>query len=96
MLALPPQVKRTRGWLLRQVTPLTSHVQQVPYPTPPAGVDAATWRPDEEPLPLRVTLPVPAGVLVPWISGGSEGEAEQPRVGWWDEASCAWSEQGIR
>ncbi len=40
-----------------QVTPLSSNVQRIPYPIPPAGADPATYRAEEEPPPLGYTMP---------------------------------------
>ncbi|KAG2486777.1 hypothetical protein HYH03_014576 [Edaphochlamys debaryana] len=86
LLALPPGAKKVRGWTLRQVTPLASNVQRVPYPIPPAGADPLTWQSEEEPPPLGVTAPLPPEVVL----------LQDPlQVGWWDEARSIWNTDGI-
>lgn len=57
-------VFQVRGWTLRQVTPLASSVQRVPYPIPPAGADPLTWQSEEEPPPLGVSFPLPPDVVL--------------------------------
>lgn len=42
LVVMPAPGRRVRSWTLRSVTPLSTAVQRVPYPIPPAGADAAT------------------------------------------------------
>lgn len=86
LLALPPAAKKVRTWTLRQVTPLASNVQRVPYPIPPAGADPLTWQSEEDPPPLGITYPLPPDTLL--LQGPLQ-------AGWWDEATCSWSTAGI-
>jgi hypothetical protein len=44
----------------------------VPYPIPPAGADAATWRSEEAAAPLTFTLPVPDSLVVLAALGGAQ------------------------
>lgn len=61
---------QVRGWTLRQVTPLSSAVQRVPYPIPPAGADPATYRAEEEPPPLGFTYVVSVQLGVGFLNAG--------------------------
>lgn len=86
LLGIPPAAKKTKGWVMRNVTPLAAQVQRIPYPIPPAGADPATWRSEEEPPPFRFTLPLSPDLAL----------FDNPlKVGWWDADACSWSQQGI-
>ncbi|GLC60963.1 hypothetical protein PLESTB_001700500 [Pleodorina starrii] len=86
LLALPPGAKKVRGWTLRQVTPLASNVQRVPYPIPPAGADPLTWQSEEEPPPMGVSAPLPPDVVL----------LQDPlQVAWWDEPHQIWNVDGV-
>eukprot|EP00879_Flechtneria_rotunda_P032576 GHRR01035806.1.p1 GENE.GHRR01035806.1~~GHRR01035806.1.p1 ORF type:complete len:294 (+),score=116.61 GHRR01035806.1:372-1253(+) len=85
LLALSAPAKHSRGWTLRQVTPLAKNVSIIPYPVPPAGVEASTWQPDEEPPPFKVSIALPQQLLVPAAL----------HVGWWDARRGVWSEDGV-
>ena len=53
ILGLPPMCKQTANdWVLRVHSPLTTKLQRLPYPIPPAGVDPSSWHTDEEAQPL--------------------------------------------
>lgn len=67
-----------------QPTPASTTV--LPYPIPPAGVDAASWQPEEPPPPFVVSMALPQQLLMPAAI----------RMGWWDERRGTWSEDGIR
>jgi cancer susceptibility candidate protein 1 len=64
LLTLPPQAKKVKHWVLRQVTPLASNVVRIPYPIPPAGADPATYRSEEEPPPLGFTFPFQSHIVL--------------------------------
>ena len=86
LLGLPPAAKKVKGWTLRPVTELTSNVQRLPYPIPPAGADAAAAAAAVGTAPpLRLSYPVPAHVLLP----------ETVQVGWWDAEGGAWRTEGV-
>lgn len=87
LLTLPPPARHVKSWTLRQVTPLATHVQRIPYPIPPAGADPATYRSEEEPPPLGFTMPFTPNMLLL--------DAPEIKVGWWDTQTHGWSTEGI-
>ena len=64
LLTMPPPAKKVRQWTLRQVTPLAHAVVRIPYPIPPAGADPATYRSEEEVMPLGFTFPFTPDIMV--------------------------------
>ncbi|GAX81362.1 hypothetical protein CEUSTIGMA_g8793.t1 [Chlamydomonas eustigma] len=86
LLTLPPPAKKVKHWTLRQVTHLSSNVQRIPYPIPPAGADPATYRAEEEPPPLGFTFPFTPNIVL----------LDDPiKVGWWDPDTSAWRSEGV-
>lgn len=95
ILALPAAPKRTKGWVMRQVTPLLHNVQRLPYPIPPAGATTVTAvegggvpgaQGGDEVPPIRITLPISKGIVV---------LDDCPKFGWWDEHGESWRTDGI-
>ena len=81
LVALPPAPKRVRPqWVLRPVTELSESLELLPYPL--SGEHTAVVAPP----PLRCTISVPEGVIVP---------ADSPRVAWWDEKAKCWSDEPV-
>ena len=56
LLSLPPMCKHTlNDWTLRVQGPLSSRINRLLYPIPPAGADPNTWQSEEAVAPLTIT-----------------------------------------
>uniref|UniRef100_A0A6T7W6T2 IC97/Casc1 N-terminal domain-containing protein n=1 Tax=Pyramimonas obovata TaxID=1411642 RepID=A0A6T7W6T2_9CHLO len=87
LLSLPPLPKKVKGWTIRQVTPLATNVQKLPYPIPPAGGEMAASSANlANVLPMGLTFSLPKHVLL---------LEEEPEVGWWDTEEEKWQTDGI-
>ena len=80
MLEVPPSARQVKGWMMRQVTELSTDVGRMLYP--PGATDASA---SSNAPPLRVKCVVPKSVVVP----------SDLRMGWWDKTSCKWVEDGV-
>ncbi|KAK9828512.1 hypothetical protein WJX72_000473 [[Myrmecia] bisecta] len=86
LCALPPGGKPVQSWTLRQVTPLASKVQRLPYPIPPAGADPTSWVSDEEAPSVGISLALPPDIMM---------LSAEPQVGYWDAPNSCWCTDGI-
>ena len=91
LLTIPPAPKTIKQWTMRHVTELTTNVQKLPYPIPPAGADPLTYRAElmknGEPVPpITFTYKLPESILV---------LEDAPSVGWWDAGEEMWKTEGI-
>lgn len=83
LLSLPPAPKQVKRWTLHALSGLPGAVSRLAYPLQQGGGESGS----SAPAPLRLTLSLPADVLLP-----PEGEL---RVGWWDDKAAAWSLAGV-
>eukprot|EP00743_Colponemidia_sp_Colp-15_P001304 GILK01001428.1.p1 GENE.GILK01001428.1~~GILK01001428.1.p1 ORF type:complete len:616 (-),score=127.61 GILK01001428.1:38-1885(-) len=81
LLTLPPQPKRVKGWVMRQITSLSSSIQKIPYPSTDSAASTSTHQ------PVRVSFHLPEHVLM---------IEEKPRVALWDSRNIRWSEDGVQ
>jgi len=80
LLQMPPSTRNVKGWMMRQVTNLSSDVGRISYP--PGSSDSAS---SSNAPPLRVKCVVPSNVVVP----------SDLKMGWWNAAAGLWVEDGV-
>lgn len=100
-LALPPPPKKAKGWVMRDITPLSKSIQIVPYPAAseespagqsPASAAAATIAHGgalagaTSQAPLRVSFMLPGYVFL---------DDREPHFGWWDARFGCWRQEGV-
>jgi hypothetical protein len=80
LLEMPPSPRNVKGWVMRQVTHLSSDVGRISYPPGSSDSGASSNAP-----PLRVKCVVSPNVVVP----------SELKMGWWNEKSGLWVEDGV-
>jgi hypothetical protein len=101
-LALPPPPKKLKGWLMRDITPLSRAIQIVPYPAASEGEGQAGQSPAAaaaaqqahggalagatSQAPLRVSFMLPGYVFL---------DDREPHFGWWDARHGCWRQEGV-
>lgn len=99
-LALPPAPKKAKGWVMRDITPLSRTIQIAPYPaTSTEGMEGGTaaalplaggLNPNAagtSQAPLRVTFTLPGHLYL--------DSALEPHFGWWDGRNGCWRQEGV-
>lgn len=87
LLSLPPTSKKTKTWTVRQVTHLSTNISRLSYPIAPAGTDPSLMRANAGPIPpIRVTCNLESNMIY---------KEQEPVVGWWDNDSQTWEQEGI-
>lgn len=82
-LAVPPQPKHAKGWVVREHSSLTESLSVQAYPTKVEGSSSSEPTP-----PLEISYKIPEFVLL------KDG---YPHFGWWNDRSSSpqWEEEGI-
>eukprot|EP00752_Nemacystus_decipiens_P014603 g13004.t1 len=83
ILALPPGIKKIKGWVFRAETELSKTVARQTYPLDGGNAALAPA--------LRVQFEIPDGVIVPTTPEVRRGE----RVRCWDSDLSCWTSEGI-
>ncbi|QDZ17620.1 axonemal protein [Chloropicon primus] len=87
LLSLPPTIKKTKTWTVRQVNHLSTNISCLSYPIAPAGTDPSLMRQNSGPIPpIRVTCVLESNLIY---------KEPEPLVGWWDPDGQTWEQEGI-
>jgi len=77
---LPPPPKEAKGWIMREITPLTKSLLHVPYPSKGEGGAASNQG------VITLTYKIPEYIFV---------NCDYPEFGWYDETKGMWEREGV-